>query len=514
MLHGYVWPNGVRQFYGIPYGSFVKNWTRSTLVDSWPNGEHDGRKLGPWAVQPVPWDFVSYHSSYPVHPYSYLNKPDENNNRDSLTINLTVPPDVEVGNVPVLAFIHGGAFIFGSSYFLIYDGYRLVSEAIRKGKPVVFASFNYRLGLFGFLASKDIREDLQRDGFEGNGNFGLTDQQLALEWIQKHINHFGGDRNNVTILGESAGGMSVGAQIHSRRGPELFSRGAQLSGNMCSVLLFTEKQHEQLYIRVLKLLDISPEAPDRLHRLQAVPDEKIREVTQDSFTTLISIASLCEDGWFWAESRDDRVQNPPAPPPWLKGLITSDVRDESGVFRDELSTNTLDKLEERLQKRLVPDAIAGVKKLYNIHEDVTWAQREEILEAIKSSVPHFVYHFDQPCYFSDNIFRREAYHAFDLLFIFLTRYEQFNPEERLLAEDVHTSFINFAHGIDPWERHQLRHRSRVWGPDGKIQLLDEGEDVTRKYSRMRELVSKKWYDDGFFQVAEDIVVGRYRIFEQ
>lgn len=45
-LHGYVWPNGVRQFYGIPYGKFTKNWSRSTLVESWPNQEHDGRKLG------------------------------------------------------------------------------------------------------------------------------------------------------------------------------------------------------------------------------------------------------------------------------------------------------------------------------------------------------------------------------------------------------------------------------------------------------------------------------------
>lgn len=120
-----------------------------------------------------------------------------------LVVNITVPPlsmSRRGGPWPVMVFIHGGAFLSGSSNLPAYDMGRLVSHSVTIGKPVVGITISYRVRFGGFLASKVIRTELERDGFSGNGNFGLTDQQLALNWIQRYVHEFGGDCKNVTIL--------------------------------------------------------------------------------------------------------------------------------------------------------------------------------------------------------------------------------------------------------------------------------------------------------------------------
>ncbi|KAF5598370.1 triacylglycerol lipase V precursor [Fusarium pseudocircinatum] len=529
-LRGYIWPNGVQQFFSIPYGTFKKNWTRSTLVDSWPNDKHDGTKLGPWGMQPVPWAYVAGHSSVPVKPYSYLNDPDENDNHNCLTINLTIPPSAS-GEVPVLTFIHGGAFIFGSSHFPIYDGYRLVSESVRKGKPVVYASFNYRLGITGFLASKDIALDLEADGFHGNGNFGLTDQQLALEWIQKNISKLGGDKNNVTIFGESAGGMSVAAHIASRRGPELFQRGAQLSGGLNAFESFNEAEHEIFYERVLKAFDIPINAPDRLKQLQAISDARIVASTPHIFTTLISVPSLCNDGWFFAEGREHGALNITNPPDWLQSFMTSETYDEGVVFRDELWLEDVESIKAHLRRYLEPKAVERVIGLYGLYDDITHSDKMRIAEELcgdvlfrnpnimqgdliitkECKVPSYFYHWDQQCSFPDSIYRNEAYHAMDLLSIFLTKYEAMTPEERPIADAMHTAFLTFAYGGEPWEPYNKGRRWQVWGPHGRMGLLTEEEDEPiRRYKRARDVCSQDWYR-GFFLGVQDLAIKRFRL---
>ena len=91
--------------------------------------------------------------------------------------------------LPVIVYIHGGANLSGSSQNDVYDG-----AAIAK-KGVVYVSINYRLGIFGFLAYKD------KTGEEVTGNFALQDQIAALRWVKKNIVQFGGNPNNVTIMG-------------------------------------------------------------------------------------------------------------------------------------------------------------------------------------------------------------------------------------------------------------------------------------------------------------------------
>ncbi|KAJ3645083.1 hypothetical protein Zmor_022770 [Zophobas morio] len=118
---------------------------------------------------------------------------------------------------PVMFWIHGGGFIWGHGGEELYGPDYLITE------DVVVVTINYRLGLFGFVSFDD-------PSLEVPGNAGLKDQVMALRWVQKNIDKFGGDRNNVTIFGESAGGVSVHLMVLSPLAKGLFHKAIAQSG--------------------------------------------------------------------------------------------------------------------------------------------------------------------------------------------------------------------------------------------------------------------------------------------
>ncbi|MVF11347.1 carboxylesterase family protein [Ketobacter sp. MCCC 1A13808] len=118
---------------------------------------------------------------------------------DCLTLNVYSPDGVNTSTLPVMVFIHGGAFISGGSNQ--YDGWRLAEQY-----GAVVVTLNYRLGALGFLSLPELDATLPA---ADAGNAALEDQRLALEWVQQNIGSFGGDKDNVTLFGESAGSMSA-----------------------------------------------------------------------------------------------------------------------------------------------------------------------------------------------------------------------------------------------------------------------------------------------------------------
>ena len=135
---------------------------------------------------------------------------------DCLYLNVFTP--TSAGPHPVMVWIHGGAFYLGESDE--YDPTNLVAQG------VVVVTINYRLGALGFLA----HPALTAEGGGASGNYGLMDQQLALHWVQDNIAAFGGDKSNVTIFGESAGGFSVQSQLVITGAAGLFQKAIVESG--------------------------------------------------------------------------------------------------------------------------------------------------------------------------------------------------------------------------------------------------------------------------------------------
>ncbi|KAF8320867.1 alpha/beta-hydrolase [Clavulina sp. PMI_390] len=143
---------------------------------------------------------------------------------DCLTLNVFVPPastgtkypSIKSGQkLPVMVWFYGGGLESGHS--VSFNTTQFVLNSVKKGKPVIVVSFNYRLGSLGFLASSDM-EELAHAGDSNDPhatvttvNAGLYDMRAALEWVQRNIEAFGGDKNKVTVFGQSAGAISIGS---------------------------------------------------------------------------------------------------------------------------------------------------------------------------------------------------------------------------------------------------------------------------------------------------------------
>ncbi|XP_060531567.1 uncharacterized protein LOC132705150 [Cylas formicarius] len=162
------------------------------------------------------WNGV-YDATAEKHTCYQVNQDSEKENEDCLFINVFTPKDLQANveaDIPVLVFIHGGGFISGAGY-IIEGG---VGPNFFMDSNVILVAFNYRLGPFGFLSSGD--EVIP-------GNLGLKDQVLALKWVQSNIGYFGGDKDKVTIFGQSAGSAAVSYHLLSPQSQGLF-RGAIL----------------------------------------------------------------------------------------------------------------------------------------------------------------------------------------------------------------------------------------------------------------------------------------------
>lgn len=203
---------GVTVFRGIPYAAAPvgeRRWTAPSSAPAW-QGVRSAQTFGPACPQPK------------VPPPFGVDGP---TSEDCLFLNVWTPAGPDAGELPVLVWIHGGAFLIGSGSQPIYDG----SALARQGMVVV--TLNYRMGALGFLNHHALQG--QKDG---SANFGLLDQLAALNWVQRNIAAFGGDPDNITVAGESAGGVSVQALMASPLGKGAFQHAIIQSGGGLSAM--------------------------------------------------------------------------------------------------------------------------------------------------------------------------------------------------------------------------------------------------------------------------------------
>jgi para-nitrobenzyl esterase len=140
---------------------------------------------------------------------------------DCLTLNIWTSANAPNARQPVMVWIYGGGFTGGSGSMAWYDGEDL------SAKGAVVVTLNYRLGALGFFAHPELAKE---SGRNASGNYGMMDALAALQWVKRNISNFGGDPNNVTIFGESAGAIMIGALVGSPQAKGLFNRAIAQSG--------------------------------------------------------------------------------------------------------------------------------------------------------------------------------------------------------------------------------------------------------------------------------------------
>ena len=245
------------QYRNLKYATIPARFKDSVLnevLQVGVDGVFDATRFGPsspqkWGGQKL--DLASLGSTRIALPYEDgQGKTETMNEFDCLNLNVTVP-DTTLKNtklLPVFVWVHGGGFGIGSNSWPQYDLRRFVERSANIGKPVVGVSINYRLGIFGFLASEEVG---------AKGNMGYKDIVQACRWIKKHIAGFGGDANNITIAGNSAGAMALSTILCANVGEDtLFERVLLMSGEVTVRKPRESFWHQRVYNDQLRYLGL------------------------------------------------------------------------------------------------------------------------------------------------------------------------------------------------------------------------------------------------------------------
>lgn len=207
--------SGLQYYLGIPFAKppiGELRWKAPQPLEAW-KGVKMTKQFGPRPIQAI--------------VFGDMNSRSNGVSEDCLYLNVWTPAKRNTTGLPVLVYFYGGGFVAGDGSEPRYDG----ASMAKKG--IVVVTVNYRLGLFGFFAHPELSKEAS---YKASGNYGYLDQAFALQWVQKNIASFGGDPKKVTIAGESAGSVSVSAQMVSPLSKNLIAGAIGESGSGISAL--------------------------------------------------------------------------------------------------------------------------------------------------------------------------------------------------------------------------------------------------------------------------------------
>jgi para-nitrobenzyl esterase len=437
-LSGRVGAQGVRSFKGIRYASPPvgdKRWTAPAAASAW-SGVRDAGAFGASCIQP-PWPTESIYADYPPK-FS----------EDCLFLNVWTPAHAK--KAPVIVWIHGGSLVFGSSWEPIYEGGNFAARGI------VFVSINYRLGPLGWMALPELSAESPQGV---SGNYGLLDQIAALEWVRKNIATFGGDPGNVTIMGESAGAMSVVYLLASPLARGLFQKAIAESPGMYSVPELKQASHgqpsaEQIGTNIAKALGAAD-----LGALRAMDARTLTlAALKAGYRTTGTVGGRALPRQL-VEIFDRREQ---APVPVIAGFNAGEIQtlirllppqpSAAEVYESEIRNRYGDLAPEFL--RLYPASDIRESAMAAVRDAIFGWSAERLVRAQGATgVPSYLYFFDHD-YPAARARKLHAFHASELPYVFghIGRGAPLNdnwprpegPKERALSDAMMAYWTSFA----------------------------------------------------------------------
>jgi para-nitrobenzyl esterase len=270
-LEGTTETSGIHTYRGIPFAQPPIDdlrWQPPQPVENWP-GVRNAKQFGPRCVQSPIFNDMVFRSN--------------GMSEDCLYLNVWTPAKSSSERLPVLVYFYGGGFVAGDGSEPRYDGENMAK------KGIVAVTVNYRLGVWGFLAHPALTKESPH---HASGNYALLDQNAALKWVNKNIAAFGGDPRKVTIAGESAGSLSVSAQMASPLSRDLIAGAIGESGALIAPTLgpVPLADGEKAGAEFAKTL-----GAESIAALRALPTDKIQAAAAK---LPIGRFAATVDGWF------------------------------------------------------------------------------------------------------------------------------------------------------------------------------------------------------------------------
>ena len=427
----------VKAFLGLPYAAPPVGdlrWKAPAPPATWK----DVRDATQFAHRCAQWQIWS--------DYLFL---DPGPSEDCLYLNVYAPADAKAtSKLPVMVWIHGGGYTAGASSELRYTNSSLVS------KGVVLVTINYRLGVFGFLAT----EELAKESEGRAGNYGLMDMVAALRWVKQNIAGFGGDAGNVTIFGESAGSFAVSTLMAAPDARGLFHKaigesGAAFSNGLLMSTLAERAKRDQEWVDSLGVKNLA--------ELRALPTGKLIEAASKKqvgwFSPVIDGRLLPESvpeiyaagrqahvpaiiGW----NRDERADT------LSKGMTTEKWKAFAAEHYGKRAEEFLAAFPGKSDEESVQSADAYTTEAFIASSAWKWAEAQ----SRTGEAPVYRYRFDLPATPSEmHPEGKYAFHSDELEYVFGTldvrRCATWRPEDRTLSEQMVGYWTNFARTGDP-----------------------------------------------------------------
>ncbi|MXW52427.1 MAG: carboxylesterase family protein [Gammaproteobacteria bacterium] len=445
-VRGQLEDESVRVFKGIPFAAPPVGdlrWSEPRPAESW-NGVRDATEFGADCMQPA----------------GGIGSSQAEKSEDCLYLNIwSVERDEPQ---PVMVWIHGGGFSFGSGANEGYDG----TEFAKSG--VVLVTINYRLGLAGFFAHPGLSEESEM-GISGNQ--GIHDQLAALIWVQENIAAFGGDPNNVTIFGESAGSMSVCYLIATPLSKGLFQKAIGQSGGcfnkhptLDDPLENPEQTRGELAggghaagVVMAQALGATGEGIEAIEELREMDWGALVVAHQQSGVSL-SWRSIYVDGYLFPDQMGNLLGADGGNP--VPSLVGSNTDEGTWLYAgipersmEDWKTSVRENTERDAEKFIelyMEDARKSTKTAsQQMISDVVfaWEMRKWAQLITQRGSDAYMYVFSHAPFFPGLGPERPmgAYHAGEIAFVFNNRSEtNWNEDDHMVADLMHAYWVNFA----------------------------------------------------------------------
>lgn len=380
-------------------------------------------------------DCTSFRSQCPQERMSggfyfkeFYSEPDDltENSEDCLFLNIWTPAEVNApATLPVLFWIHGGAFNHGSGSEKEFDG-----EALAK-RGVILVTINYRVGPFGFLYLPDLAKE---DPNGSSGNYGILDQLFALQWVRDNIASFGGDSSRITIVGQSAGAMSVQSLLSSPLAKGKFAQAIMQSGGGIDGGLVADNPVEEAAAYGKAFLEAA--GTSSLKDLRTLSFEEILSISKRvQFRSRMLPLRPVMDGYFQTESYHDVLfANRISDVPCMLGSNTEDIGAKPKDQRDGEE-------HSMLEQSCINFANARCQT---------------------SSQPTYLYRFGRQLPGDD----AGAFHSAELWYMFGTLKRCWRPmtdHDYAISEEMLDAWSAFAKGEAPWKAYDPEEQYiRIW----------------------------------------------------